>query len=94
MEGYFFFTARLTFVFSAGVPNCDTRDKAFLACASFSIGYFLLSGSAKDFVGSFFRAVLDSFAILTALRMLMMLLRIDQFTVLKFTTLSQMPACA
>ena len=63
MEGYFFFTAALTLVFSAGVPDCPTRDRAFLACASFSIGYFLLSGSAKDFVGSAFRAALESFAI-------------------------------
>jgi hypothetical protein len=63
MEGYFFFTARRTLAFSAGVPNCETRDKAFLACVSFSIGYFLLSGSANDFEGISFRAVVDSFAI-------------------------------
>jgi hypothetical protein len=63
MEGYFFFTARLTSVFSAGVPNWETRDNAFLAWASFSIGYFRLSGSAKDFVGNSLRAVVESFAI-------------------------------
>jgi hypothetical protein len=63
MEGYFLFTARFTFVFSADVPNRETRDKAFLACASFSIGYFRLSGSAKDFAGSSFLAVVESFAI-------------------------------
>ena len=66
MEGYFFFTARLTLVFSDGVPNRETRDNAFLACASFSIGYFFLSGSAKDFDGSFFRAVVESLAIFTS----------------------------
>jgi hypothetical protein len=63
MEGYFFFTACLTLVFSAGAPNCETRDKAFLACASFSIGYLRLSGSAKDLAGNSFRAVVESFAI-------------------------------
>ena len=62
MDGYFFFTAALTLAFSAGVPDCATRERAFLACASFSIGYFRLSGSAKDFVGSAFRAALVSFA--------------------------------
>jgi hypothetical protein len=63
MDGYFFFTAALTFAFSVGVPDCATRARAFLACASFSIGYFRLSGSAKDFVGSAFRAAPESFAI-------------------------------
>jgi hypothetical protein len=66
MEGYFFLTARLTLVFSEGVPNCETRDKAFFACASFSIGYFRLSGSAKDFVGRSLRAVVESFAMVTS----------------------------
>jgi hypothetical protein len=63
IEGYFFFTARFTLAFSAGVPDCETRDNAFLACASFSIGYFRLSGSAKDLVGSAFRAAVESFAL-------------------------------
>jgi len=63
MDGYFFFTAALTFAFSVGVPDCATRARAFLACASFSIGYFRLSGSAKDFDGSAFRAAPESFAI-------------------------------
>lgn len=63
MEGYRFFTADLTLAFSAGVPDCETRERAFLACASFSIGYFRLSGSAKDLVGSAFRAAGESFAI-------------------------------
>jgi hypothetical protein len=63
MDGYFFFTAALTLAFSAGVPDCATRERAFLACASFSIGYFRLSGSAKDLAGSAFRAALVSFAI-------------------------------
>lgn len=62
-EGYFFLTALLTLLFSAGVPNWETRDNAFLACASFSIGYFRLSGSAKDFVGISLRAAVESFAI-------------------------------
>lgn len=63
MEGYFFFTARLTFAFSVGVPDRETRDKAFLACASFSIGYFRLSGSAKSLVGIAFLWAVESFGI-------------------------------
>ncbi len=62
MDGYFFLTAALTFAFSAGVPDCSTRARAFLAWASSSIGYFRLSGSAKDFVGIAFRAAEESFA--------------------------------
>lgn len=62
MEGYFFLTARLTLIFSADVPNCETRDKAFFACASFSMGYFRLSGSAKDLAGISLRSVVESFA--------------------------------
>lgn len=63
IEGYFFFTARLTFDFSSDVPNRETRAKAFRACASFSIGYFRLSGSAKEVAGSSFRVRVESFAI-------------------------------
>jgi hypothetical protein len=63
MEGYFFFTAALTFAFSAGVPERETRDRAFFACVSSSIGYFRLLGSAKDLVGSAFRSAPESFAI-------------------------------
>jgi hypothetical protein len=66
MDGYFFFTAALTLAFSAGVPDCATRERAFLPCASFSIGYLRLSGSAKDFAGSAFRAAVVSFAIVTS----------------------------
>jgi hypothetical protein len=63
MEGYFLFTARSTLAFSAEVPDCETRDNAFLACDSFSIGYFRSSGSAKDLAGSDLRPALESFAI-------------------------------
>jgi hypothetical protein len=63
-EGYFFLTAALTFVFSAVVPDWETRDKAFFAWALFSIGYLRLSGSAKDLAGISFRASVESFAIL------------------------------
>jgi hypothetical protein len=55
--------AARTFAFSASVPDCETRDRAFFACTSFSFGYFRLSGSAKDLAGSAFRAAPESFAI-------------------------------
>jgi hypothetical protein len=62
IDGYFLFTALFTFAFSAGVPDCATRDRAFRACASSSIGYFRLSGSANAFAGSAFRLAPVSFA--------------------------------
>jgi hypothetical protein len=62
MEGYFFFTARLTLALSAGVPDWATRDKALRACALSSIGYFFVSGSANDLTGRLFRFLPESFA--------------------------------
>jgi hypothetical protein len=56
-------TAALTLVFSAVVPDWETRDNAFFACALFSIGYLRLSGSAKDLAGISFRSSVESFAI-------------------------------
>jgi hypothetical protein len=56
-------TAALTLVFSAVVPDWETRDKAFFACALFSIGYLRLSGSAKDLAGISFRDLVVSLAI-------------------------------
>jgi hypothetical protein len=55
--------AALALVFSAVVPDWETRDKTFFAWALFSIGYLRLSGSAKDLAGISFHAPVESFAI-------------------------------
>jgi hypothetical protein len=63
MPGYFPCTLRRTSAFSAGVPCCETRAKAFLALFLVSSGYFLLPGSANTELGSFFRRLYVSLLI-------------------------------
>jgi hypothetical protein len=62
MPGYFPCTLRRTSAFSAGVPCCETRANAFLACALSSIGY-RRPFKAKAFVGIFSRFFVVNFAI-------------------------------
>jgi hypothetical protein len=62
MPGYFPCTLRRTSDFSAGVPCCETRANAFLACALSSIGY-RRPFKAKAFVGIFSRFFVVNFAI-------------------------------
>jgi|SRR5690348_4720697 len=70
MSGNLRWTAALTSAFSAGVPNCDTRANAFLACASSGIGYFPLPPypffvfTAKSLFGKRSFAFRESFAML------------------------------
>jgi len=71
MLGNFLCTFALTVAFSDGVPCADTRLSAFLAWLGSGIGYDPLPlpplpvpfpGSAKDELGSFCRAAVDSLA--------------------------------